>query len=857
MKVSNALRIVLVAGIIQTSFIHSQDFSNLKLYEAGIEQDSLALVALYNSTNGVTWTNNTNWLTGPISTWFGVAIEDERVKYVELANNNLDGAIPPEIGDLTFLKTLHLDNNRLSDPIPSEIGNLDSLYYLHLDNNGLRGSVPSEIGDLDNLTYLYLQNNLLGDSIPPEIGNLKKLARLSLQDNLFTGSIPSEIGNCTELTALNISDNYLTGDIPSEIGNLSQCQYLYLEGNELSEAIPSEIGNMTNLIYLYLGYNQISDSIPPQMGNLLNVKKFILTSNQLSGSIPVELSNLTNCEKLDLSYNQFSGAVPSEFTNLSQLKQLYISYNQIGDLPDLSSASSLSNLHVTNNRLTFEDVEPNISITNFYYSPQDSVGEKLDTTAFLGSSFTLSMSVGGVYNQYQWYKDELLISGATNTSYTIDPVEKSDEGIYTCNITNTVATDLTLYSRPITVSIQLFGNLEQDSLALAALYDSTDGSNWTNHTNWLTGPVSTWHGITVDNERVKEVNLSQNNLFGTIPPEIGNCTNLKGLYLYNNQLTGSIPPEIGNLTNLYFLSLQENQLTGYIPHEIGDMKQLRIFSFHSNQLSGPIPKEIGDLTELTHLFLHTNRLTGPVPEQIVNAVKLEQIHINKNQLTTLPDLSEMTSLNTLYVQNNQFTFEDIEPNIGIAAFNYSPQDSVGEKADTTITEGEILTLSADVGGTANQYQWYKNGIPIISANDSVFVIESAALSDSGSYTCQVTNTIAPDLTLWSRPASVHVTPGVGVAEMEGTIPEKFALLQNFPNPFNPETTIQFDVKAQCRVVLKVFDLQGREVVILMDAVKQAGHYSVLFDASGLASGIYFYQIRMKDFVGVKKMILME
>ena len=99
-------------------------------------------------------------------------------------------------------------------------------------------------------------------------------------------------------------------------------------------------------------------------------------------------------------------------------------------------------------------------------------------------------------------------------------------------------------------------------------------------------------------------------------------------------------------------------------------------------------------------------------------------------------------------------------------------------------------------------------------------------------------------------------PSTNVNEGE-RMPEGFTLHQNYPNPFNPETTIAFDVKNPGRVVLKVFDLRGCEVATLIDAFKQMGRYAVPFDASGLASGIYFYQLRTKEFTDVKKMVLLE
>jgi hypothetical protein len=109
------------------------DFSDgpFTIAQSSSNQDSLALVAFYNSTNGDTWTNNTNWLTNePISTWYGITVSDGRVTEINLGNypgNNLSGTIPQDIGDLTNLIKLNLSYNQLSGTIPLEIGNLTNL----------------------------------------------------------------------------------------------------------------------------------------------------------------------------------------------------------------------------------------------------------------------------------------------------------------------------------------------------------------------------------------------------------------------------------------------------------------------------------------------------------------------------------------------------------------------------------------------------------------------------------------------------------------------------------------------------------------------------------------------------------
>jgi hypothetical protein len=89
------------------------------------------------------------------------------------------------------------------------------------------------------------------------------------------------------------------------------------------------------------------------------------------------------------------------------------------------------------------------------------------------------------------------------------------------------------------------------------------------------------------------------------------------------------------------------------------------------------------------------------------------------------------------------------------------------------------------------------------------------------------------------------------------IPHEFALRQNYPNPFNAETSIGFDVKEPCKVMIKVYDIAGKELAVLVDGLYSAGSHIVRFNAKGLSSGMYVYHVKMGDFSSVKKMVLIE
>ena len=94
--------------------------------------------------------------------------------------------------------------------------------------------------------------------------------------------------------------------------------------------------------------------------------------------------------------------------------------------------------------------------------------------------------------------------------------------------------------------------------------------------------------------------------------------------------------------------------------------------------------------------------------------------------------------------------------------------------------------------------------------------------------------------------------------MVGLAPLEFTLAQNYPNPFNPTTTIEFTLPQDGRVMLKIYDLRGREVATLVDEERIAGVYQqVVFDASSMPSGIYFARLQMNGMQQMKKLLLLK
>ena len=160
-----------------------------------------------------------------------------------------------------------------------------------------------------------------------------------------------------------------------------------------------------------------------------------------------------------------------------------------------------------------------------------------------------------------------------------------------------------------------------------------------------------------DLSELRELNLGSNDLTGPIPLELGKLANLEVLVLSGNYLRGSIPAELGSLTNLRYLSLAYNQLTGDIPVELGKLLNLEVLGLSRNDLDGSIPVELGKLTNLEILNLNFNDLSGGIPVELGELTNLEVLDLSGNYLRgSIPaELGSLTNLRELDLAYNQLT----------------------------------------------------------------------------------------------------------------------------------------------------------------------------------------------------------
>lgn len=376
-------------------------------------KDSLALVALYNQCNGLNWTRKANWLSGPISSWEGVAVENSRVVKLDLGDESR-----PSVG--------------LTGQIPAEISDLTEIKFLSFWQNQLTGILAESWSTLVNLQVLVLSVNHLSGTLPKSWSTLVNLQRLELLANNFTGTLPESWSSLINLQSLWLNDNQLTG------------------------TLPASWASMVNLQKLWLSYNQLTGTLPDSWSALVNLNGLNLFNNQLTETLPSSWSSFVKMEQLALNNNYFTGRIPDSWVSFKELQYLGFDGNQISGFPFLSASPKLNYLSVYSNKLDFGDLEPYIGVpkNGFIYAPQALVGKSDNLVKNIGEEFNISVSVGGKNNKYQWYKvDKGEIQGATASEYIIPVISSNDGGIYFCEIKNSVATDLILQSQPIKLKV--------------------------------------------------------------------------------------------------------------------------------------------------------------------------------------------------------------------------------------------------------------------------------------------------------------------------------------------------------------------------------------------------------------------
>lgn len=511
-----------------------------------------ALIRLYNATNGDQWMNNEGWKTPPLEadgfaeagtegSWYGVMLLPDGRFDLVLSNNNLSGPLPDTICEMTQLRRLDLSGNQLNGPIPECIGELTQLQELTLWGTGLSGPIPESIVNLAD-THLAIGENHLHLEDP----SLVAFLNANSSDWRFQTLNPEPVRRV-------LMDLYEATDGPNWTSNDgwgTDTDVGLWEGVILS---PS--GYPDGKFDLWLVTNNLNGPLPDSICELTGLQRLDLFGNQLRGPIPECIGELTQLQALDLSDNRLSGPIPGSivsltntFTNLA-LNHLYIEDPALVEFLDL---------HISGWRHQTLNPEPVRRVLMELYAATD------------GPNWTHSDNWGTVAEVSTWWGVEVYPSGYPDGKFELwlpdnhlnGPLPASigeltqlqvlhldGNGLSgpipgaIANLTDTelflgwnhlyiedpaIAEFLDLHS--IDWREQTVGNA-QVRRALMALYEATDGSNWTHNDHWGTdAEVATWFGVFASPSDYPDgkfdLVLGNNNLNGPLPADICELTRL-------------------------------------------------------------------------------------------------------------------------------------------------------------------------------------------------------------------------------------------------------------------------------------------------------------------------------------------
>lgn len=491
---------------------------------------------------------------------------------LSMANNNLSGSLPSNVGSLKSLKFLDISNNRFSGSIPDSIGSLRSLQNMSLAGNNFSGALPESIDGLASLQSLDVSGNALSGPLPVALKSLRSMVALNLSHNAFTKGIPAGLGLLVNLQSVDLSWNQLDGGVDWKFLIESTVAHVDFSGNLLTSTTPKELKFLADIsetvLYLNLSNNKLTGSLIDgvELSTFGRLKVLDLSSNELSGDLP-GFNYVYDLEVLRLADNAFTGFVPSGLLKGDSLvlNELDLSANNLTGHINMITSTTLQILNLSSNAL-FGDLP-----------------------LLAGSCTVLDLS----NNQFRGN-----LSVFTKWSNDLEYVDLSQN-----NLTGTIPDVSSQFLR------LNYLNLSHNSLA-----------------DTIPGAVVQYPKLTV-------LDLSSNQFSGPIPTNLLTSSMLHELYMQDNMLTGGIsfPGSTSKNFSLQVLDISGNHFSGSLPDDIVSLSGLHVLDVSSNNFSGPLPATVTKLAALTALDISTNQFTGPLPEALPDT--LQSLNASYNDLS--------------------------------------------------------------------------------------------------------------------------------------------------------------------------------------------------------------------------------
>ena len=658
--------------------------------------------------------------------------------------------------------------------------------------------------------------DISGPDLSPEVSmpdaNLRTAVRETLGLEVGTPITQRQMARLAPLTNFNSKGiNDLTG-----LEHAANVRDLHLYSNQISDITP--LANLTNLTGLHLYQNQISDITP--LANLTNLTQLDLRESPINDFTP--LGNLTKLTKLLLDGTQISDLTP--LRNLTALQVLFLNRNQISDVTPLANLTNLTQLQLTVNQIS--DAAPLEGLTSLKHLAlgRNSVTDLAPLHRLREKNPSVSIDLIKVPDTPEPEVPDTTVPDLSATVPDLSP-------------------EVTIPDENLRAAVRsALGLAEGDTLTQQKMAELTKLDAIGNQITDLTGLEYA--------TQLRELNLGSNQVTDITP--LQNLIGLTHLLLAVNQISDITP--LQNLTNLTYLDLRDLQggditnrqnrqnISDLMP--LQNLTALRNLLLSFNPISDLTPLQ--NLTNLTFLYLSGIQTGNITPLQ--NLTNLRTLRLISNQISDITVLQNLTALLTLQLSGNQIS--DITPLQNLTALD-----------DLSIASNQISDITPLASLTALTYLHLGyNQITDVTPLQNLTSLTRLQLTSN-----QIAD-FAPLRTLKENNPSINIDifipPGAPAAPM---LPDETALLSNYPNPFNPETWIPYQLAKATDVTLTIYDVRGVVVRRLALGHRPPGFYysrgrAAHWDGRNeigekVASGLYFYTFTAGDFTATQKLLI--
>ncbi|RDX77836.1 putative inactive receptor kinase, partial [Mucuna pruriens] len=507
----------------------NSDIDALLEFKKSIQNDPAGLVV--NS-----WDSKSLDSDGCPQDWYGILCSEGSVISITLDNAGLVGEFNfLAISSLTMLRNLSVVNNQFTGDL-LHIASMESLEYLDLSLNKFSGPLLSNFFQLRKLVYLNLSSNEFGGIVPIEFHKLEQLKYLDLHANNFSGDNMHIFSQMGSVLYVDLSSNRFSGTL------------------DLGAADESFVSSIQ---YFNISHNSLTGELFPHDGMpyLDELEVFDASNNQLEGNIP-SFTFVVSLRILRLACNQLTGLLPEALLKESSmmLSELDLSQNKLEGPIGIITSMTLRKLNLSSNKLS------------------GPLPLRVGHCAIIDLS---NNTLSGNFSRIRYWGNYVeVVQLSTNLLRGMLPNETSQFLRLT--------------------SLKAFNNLLE---------------------GFLPPILGTY-------PELKEIDLSLNQLSGFLLPNFFTSTKLINLNLSNNKFSGSIPIQFQPPNNpsvsaenfsLVFLDLSHNNLSGTLPSNMSRLHNLAYLNLCNNKLEGTIPDDLPDLRVLNVSF---NNLSGVVPENL-------------------------------------------------------------------------------------------------------------------------------------------------------------------------------------------------------------------------------------------------